>query len=134
MFFATINKPKRLLYLCYIDHVSAAELERGYEELKALLEEFPSGYRMLTDMVRLESVDLNAVDIIGKSMELLEQKGLEMIVRVVPDSSKRLWLQDQSEFFITRAGRGWCCARPCWRRRGCWGCDPGTFSSSRAVC
>src|ERR1700744_4914591 len=88
MFFATINKPKRLLYLCYIDQVSVAELERGYEELKALLDEFPSGYRMLTDMSRLESVDLNAVDIIGKTMELLEQKGLEIIVRVVPDSSK----------------------------------------------
>jgi hypothetical protein len=88
MFLATTNRPKRLLHLCYIGFVNVAELERGYEELKGLLAEFPSGFRLLADLGRLESVDLEAVEIIGKTMELLEQRGLELIVRVVPDPSK----------------------------------------------
>jgi hypothetical protein len=88
MFLATTNKPQRLLHLSYIAHVSMAELDRGHEELKGLLMEFPTGFRLLADLGRLDSIDLGAVEIIGKTMELLEQHGLELIVRVIPDPSK----------------------------------------------
>ena len=37
MFLATTNKTRRLLHLSYIDHVTLAELERGYPEVVALL-------------------------------------------------------------------------------------------------
>ncbi len=41
MFLATSNKAKRLLYLSYIDHVNAAELDRGYEEMVCVAGKFP---------------------------------------------------------------------------------------------
>jgi hypothetical protein len=93
MFLATTNRPQRLLQVSYIHHVTVPELERGYEELKLLLAEFPAGYRLLVDWGRLESMDPAAVDIIGRTMELLEQHGLELIVRVIPDPSKDIGLK-----------------------------------------
>lgn len=88
MFLATTNKSKRLLQLSYIDHVTKVELENGYEELTGLMAEFPQGFRLLADFGRLESIDLNAVDTIGKAMELFEKNGLELVVRLMPDPSK----------------------------------------------
>jgi hypothetical protein len=93
MFLATTNRHRRLLQISYIHHVNVAELERGYEELKLLLAEFPAGYRLLVDFGRLESMDPAAMDIIGRTMELLEQHGLELVVRVIPDPSKDIGLK-----------------------------------------
>jgi hypothetical protein len=88
MILTTINKPRRLLHISYIQTVNIADLERGYEELKSLLGEFPTGFRLLADFCCLESMDPAAVDVIGRTMELLEQHGLEIVVRVIPDPSK----------------------------------------------
>ena len=88
MFLATINKPQRLLQLSYIQNVTVAEMERGYEGLKPLLAEFTDGFRLLADLGRVDSVDLACVDIIGRTMELMDQHGLELVVRVVPDPAK----------------------------------------------
>jgi hypothetical protein len=93
MFFATINKSKQLLFFNYIDHVTKAELERGYDEIAILLTELSPDFRLLVDYGRMESLDLNAVDIIGKTMELLEHHGLDQLVRVMPDPSKDIGLR-----------------------------------------
>src|SRR5712671_3031953 len=93
MFLATTNKARRLVHLSYIDRVTAAELERGYPEVVALLAEFPEGFRMLADLGRLESMDIACEEIIGKTMEMLEQHGLELVVRVIPDPSKDIGLK-----------------------------------------
>ena len=98
MFLATTNKARRLLYLSYINTVSVAELERGYDELKKLLPEFTDGFQMLADLGRLESMDVACAEIIGKTMELLDRGGVAMIVRVIPDSSKDIGLNILSIF------------------------------------
>jgi len=59
----------------------------------ALLAEFPEGFRMLADLGRLESMDIACEEIIGKTMEMLEQHGLELVVRVIPDPSKDIGLK-----------------------------------------
>ena len=92
MFLATTNKARRLLHLSYIQHVTVAELERGYQDVAALLADFPDGFKMLADLGRLESMDVACADIIGKTMELMDQHGVEMVVRVIPDSSKDIGL------------------------------------------
>jgi len=88
MILTTINKPLRLLLINYMHVVTVPELERSYEELKTLLPEFTGGFRLLVDFCRLESMDPAGVDAIGRTMELLEKHGMEMVVRVIPDRSK----------------------------------------------
>lgn len=88
MFLATSNKAKALLFLNYIDHVDAADLERGHDDVVALMADLPDGFKMLVDFSRLETMDTNCVAQLGKIMELLDQRGMEQVVRVIPDPAK----------------------------------------------
>ncbi|MDD5140267.1 MAG: hypothetical protein PHY43_08425 [Verrucomicrobiales bacterium] len=110
MFLATTNKARRLLHLSYIDKVTVAELERGYPEVVALLAEFPDGFEMLADLGRLESMDIACEGIIGKTMEMLEQRGLERVVRVISDPSKDIGLKIIGLFHYSKKIRIVTCA------------------------
>jgi hypothetical protein len=98
MFLATTNKARRLLYLNYIHTVSVGELERGYQEVEGLLTDFAGGFRMLADLGRLEFMDVACADIVGKTMELMDRHGVEMVVRVIPDPAKDIGLNIISIF------------------------------------
>ena len=93
-----MNKARRLLYLNYIANVTVAELERGYQEVKVMMAEFPNGFQMLADLGRLESMDPACMEIIGQTMELMDQHGVEIVVRVIPDASKDIGLNIISIF------------------------------------
>jgi anti-anti-sigma regulatory factor len=105
MFLATSNKSKRLLHLSYIGKVDAAELQRGSENVIALLADLPAGLHLLTDMERMESMDIACAEIIGKMMEVLEQHGVELVVRVIPDPAKDIGLNIISRFHYRRTPR-----------------------------
>lgn len=105
MFLATANKAQRLLYLSYIGQVSVADLERGYDDIKSILADFPAGFRLLADFSLLESVDIACVDVIGRMMELMDGHGLELIVRVVPDPSKDFGFKIIAIFHYSRNPR-----------------------------
>ncbi len=88
MFLVTSNKVKGLLHMTYIGHVVAADLQGGHDEVVALLADLPAGFKMLVDLDRLESMDTDCVEELGKLMELLDQRGIEQVVRVIPDPTK----------------------------------------------
>ena len=88
MFLAMANQSKGLLHLSFIQHVTAEELMRGQAEVTALLAELPAGFRVLTDLGRLESMDPACAKEIGKLMDLLLQRGVGSVVRVIPDPRK----------------------------------------------
>jgi hypothetical protein len=88
MFLATSNKAKGLLQLSYIDHVGVADLRGGHDEVVALLADLAAGFKILVDLGRLESMDTDCVEELGKMMELFDQHGLEQVVRVIPDPTK----------------------------------------------
>src|SRR5882672_7213067 len=98
MFLATTNKSKRLLYVSLIQQVRAEELQRGLEEVTTLLADLPSGFHLLVDLGRLESMDTDCVVEIGKVMELFDKKGVGLIVRVIPDPAKDIGLNILSLF------------------------------------
>jgi hypothetical protein len=88
MFLATSNKSKRLLCLSYVGRVRLEELVLGLDDVKTLLAELPPGFRLLADMTWLESMDLDCTTEIGRAMELFDQHGLGLVVRVIPDPVK----------------------------------------------
>lgn len=88
MFLVTINKPRQLLYSSYIQHVTAGEITRGFDDTRALLSELAPGFRLLVDLSQVESFDLNSFSEIGRLMELIDQSGVGMVVRVIPDPDK----------------------------------------------
>jgi anti-anti-sigma regulatory factor len=88
MFLAMTNKSKRLLYLGYIQQVRTKDLQRGLEEMPALLADLPPGFHLLVDLGRLESMEPACSMQIGKVMELCDQHGVGLVIRVIPDPAK----------------------------------------------
>ena len=86
MFLVTTNKPKRLLYLSFIGHVNVEELERGANEIAELIADWPAGVSLLGDLERLQSMGSECVKVLGKTMEMLDKNGIELVVRVIPDA------------------------------------------------
>ncbi len=88
MFLATSNQSKRLLCLSYNQRVRAEELKRGREDVKMLLANLPPGFRLLVDLSQLETMDLDCMKEIGRTMEWIDKGGVGMVVRVMPDPGK----------------------------------------------
>ena len=99
---AATNKAKRLLYVGYIGEVRRDELKRAIEEVGALLADLPAGFRLLTDLERLESMDPAGLTEIGKLMEMCSKKEMGLVVRVIPDPSKDIGLNILSIFHYGR--------------------------------
>lgn len=105
MFLATSNKAKRLLYLSYIGKVGVEELQRGSEDVLALLVDLPAGLQLLVDLERMESMDIACAEIIGRMMEALEEHGVELVIRVVPDPTKDIGFNIISRFHYQHSPR-----------------------------
>ena len=102
MVLVTINKSKRLLYLAYIGQVCFQEMKRAREDMPEVLQHLPTNIRVLADLERLESMDSASSTEIGKVMEMLDRKGIELSVRVIPDPSKDIGLNILSTFHYRR--------------------------------
>jgi hypothetical protein len=88
MFLLTSNKARRLLHMTFVGHVTAAEIEQGGRDLVALLPDLPADLRLLADLERLESMDTDCAELLGKNMEVLDRHGVELAVRVISDQTK----------------------------------------------
>lgn len=92
MVLVTSNKHRRLLCLNYIQRVLPAELPAVREELKEMLAELAPGFRLLVDLGLLEFMDPECAPEIGRTMEAIDQRGVSLIVRVIPDADKDIGL------------------------------------------
>ena len=110
MVLVTTSKPRRLLYLCFIGRVEVHQLMNASAEVASVLEDLGSGFRLLTDFERLESVDLEGATEIGKVMELCDQKGVSLIVRVIPEPSKDIGMNILALFHYPHRPRTVTCA------------------------
>jgi anti-anti-sigma regulatory factor len=109
MFLAMTNKAKRLLYFGYIQQVRTKDLQRGLEEMPALLADLPPGFHLLVDLGRLESMEPACATPIGKVMELCDQHGVGLVVRVIPDPAKDIGLNMLSIFHYPHHPRAVTC-------------------------
>jgi len=64
---------------------------------------------VLTDMGRLDSISVDCGVEIGKTMEKCDQKGVGLIVRVIPDPKKDIGLSILSLFHYSRRPRAVTC-------------------------
>ena len=105
MFLVALNKPRQLLHLSYIQHVTPEELRRGYEDAKAMAADLQPGFHLLADFGRLDSMDLACRTELGRFMELADQSGVGLLVRVIPDPSKDIGLDILALFHYRKRPR-----------------------------
>lgn len=88
MFETAFDKAKNLLRINFWGHVTADEAKQGTDQLVGFLAETKAGFRLLTDLTGLETMDRACVPFITNSMDLFSKKGVAMVVRVIPDPHK----------------------------------------------
>jgi hypothetical protein len=102
MFHAEADKTTNLLKVSYAQHVGPDDTKRAAEKLPALLADLRPGFRLLTDLSALESMDLACVPFLKKMMDQCNKRGVETVVRVIPDPHKDIGLNIMSLFHYRR--------------------------------
>ena len=102
MVLVTSSKVQRLLYMKFIDKVTAAEMRARHSEVQALVAEFDSGFRLLNDMQELQLMEDDCALVIADMMDLFKANGIELVVRIIPDPRKDIGLNILSVFHYGR--------------------------------
>ena len=110
MFQVEVDKSKNLLQISYAQHVGSEDTKRVEEKIPALVPDLQPGFRLLTDLSGLESMELACVPYIKRMMDLCNKKGVEMVARVIPDPHKDIGLNILSLFHYRRRVRIVTCA------------------------
>ncbi len=93
-----VDQPKNLLVVRYRGLIGSGEMQRGLDQIQAELVKFESGFRVLADLTGLESMDVACAPLIEKAMDLCNEKGASIVVRVIPDPHRDIGLQIMSYF------------------------------------
>jgi hypothetical protein len=89
---------RNLLVIRYSGVVGAEETEKGLEDIRSGLSKLQSGFRLLGDLTELESMDVKCAPFVEKAMDMCNEKGASMVVRVIPDPHRDIGLQIMSIF------------------------------------
>ncbi len=110
MYRAEIDREQNLLRISYAGRVTAEETKRWPEELEPVLAEVQPGFRLLTDLTGLESMEPGCIPHINAAMDLCDRKGVALVVRVIPDPQKDIGLSILSLFHYHRRVHSVTCA------------------------
>jgi hypothetical protein len=105
MFEAEFDKARNLLTLRYAGRVTAADTRRLVGEMETTLADVQPGFRLLTDLSALEAMELACEPDIERMMDFCNQKGVAMVVRVIPDPHKDIGLNIMSLFHYRKGVR-----------------------------
>lgn len=102
MFQIELDKSKNLLRFVFSQRVTAEEIRRWREQLASLLAGISPGFKLLSDLSRMDSMDLDCAPDIEWSMEALDKAGISKVVRIIPDPRKDIGLNIMSHFHYGR--------------------------------
>lgn len=88
MFHAEIDLSQRVLTVSFGDRVDAEEMKSCLEKVRILLADIKPGFRLLTDLTSLESMDSDCSKDLGEMMSLCDAKGISAVLTVVPHPKK----------------------------------------------
>ncbi len=110
MFQAEVDKANNLLKVRYTGRVTSAETQRGADEVEDVLKDLLPGFRLLTDLSALDSMERECVPHLEKLMDACNHKGVAVVARVIPDPHKDIGLNIMSLFHYHRGVRIVTCA------------------------
>jgi hypothetical protein len=89
---------RNLLKLSFSQHVGVEETKAGLEKVKTALAGMQPGFRLLTDLSGLESMDVACAPHLRRTMDWCNKKGIAGVARVIPDPHKDIGLNIMSLF------------------------------------
>lgn len=97
-----INGSKRLLVISAAGHVSKEEVKQAAEQVHNALQNVAPGLRALTDFRGLESMRSSAASYIAEIMDVLVEKQVASVIRIIPNRGKDIALNILSQFQCAR--------------------------------
>jgi anti-anti-sigma regulatory factor len=98
MYAVELNQSKRLLVITAVRRVTAEEAKLAAQQIRDLLRDVAPGLHLLADFRWLESMDSAAARHIAEIMDMLAEKGVVSVTRVIPDPHKDIGLNILSQF------------------------------------
>ncbi|HYZ72768.1 MAG TPA: hypothetical protein VE641_06785 [Chthoniobacterales bacterium] len=99
MYLAEFDPLQRLVKITVTGETFAEEVSSALENLRVLLTDVQPGFRLLADLSALISMPTSAAAHLGEIMELCAEKGVGLVVRLLPpDPSKDIGLSIISKF------------------------------------
>ena len=74
--------------MSFAQHVDATQMGLCLTRVTHLLGDMEPGFRLMTDLSSLESMDADCAPDLGVMMDLCSKKGVKVILRVIPDPQK----------------------------------------------
>ena len=105
MFQVEADKSSNLLKINFSGHVDPEQAARCVEKVQTSLADMTEGFRLLTDMTRLDAMDPGCTPHVRKTMDLCNKKGIALVVRVIPDPRKDIGFNILSIFHYRRGVR-----------------------------
>jgi hypothetical protein len=105
-----VDQSKNLLTISYVGEVRPDQVESGLAEIEAGLAQLQSGFRLLADLTDLQKMDVACAPLIERAMDLCNEKGVSVVVRVIPDPRRDIGLQIMSIFHYDSGVRIITCA------------------------
>ena len=98
MYAVKLDQSKRLLVITAVRRVTAEEAKLAAQQIRDLLRDVAPGLHLLADFRWLESMDSAAARHIAEIMDMLAEKGVVSVTRVIPDPRKDIGLNILSQF------------------------------------
>ena len=98
MYAVELDRSKRLLVISATQKVTAQEANMVAQRIRELLQDIEPGFHVLADFRWLESMDSAAAGHIARIMDVLTEKNVASVTRVMPDPHKDIGLNILSQF------------------------------------
>ena len=98
MYSVESDRSKRLLVISAAGEVTKKEVEAVALRVRQMMKEVTPGFRVLTDFRWLDRMEPAATAHLAEIMDALAEKGVAVVVRVIPDPHKDIGLNILSQF------------------------------------
>ena len=98
MYAVELDRSKRLLVISATQRVTAEQAKLAAQRVRELVHDVVPGFRVLADFRWLESMDSAAARHIAEIMDVLAEKRVASVTRVIPDPHKDIGLNILSQF------------------------------------
>src|SRR5437016_3969412 len=98
MYSVEADSAKRLVVISAAGHVTKEEVKAAAKEGGEILKDAEPGFRLFTDFRWLESMDPTSARYVADIMDVVAEKQVATVIRVVPDPHKDIGLNILSQF------------------------------------
>jgi hypothetical protein len=98
MYAVELDQSKRLLVISAARGVTAEQVKAVAQRVRELLQDIAPGFSVLVDFRWLDLMEAAAAPHLAEIMEILTEKGVASVARVMPDPHKDIGLNILSQF------------------------------------